>query len=350
MPDIPTPDRTNAVLDFLDRVFPNKGKTILDRAYLDIRRPTLHDTKGEFRAEFEAVERSTNDLLSLYGFMLKQGDASIESSRGIPVAFMFGALERNKKDGRPNDALDLVMQNARSVDYWRFSRNYVFDLYLSFSARLAELKEQGDAYWSAPGRPPDHFARVMALRLAKLYAKQFNRMPTIGTASDGDHPSTEYGRFLQELFEALEIGTGFRLPGEWAILSFQKMMFRKPLLQNLRTMGCFLTCSLGKISRQTRGVSAFPDGFCKPFGMRHTKSRNTVWSSKMANLFEQNRNYVLGDDELNIIGDRDKLAQWRHKGMGPAFYKLGRKIIYRGADLNKWAEAQRVDPSKGGQV
>ncbi|WP_299410964.1 MerR family transcriptional regulator [uncultured Roseobacter sp.] len=68
----------------------------------------------------------------------------------------------------------------------------------------------------------------------------------------------------------------------------------------------------------------------------------------MANLFEQNRNYVLGDEELNLIGDRDKLAQWRHKGMGPAFYKLGRKIIYRGADLNTWAEANRVDPSEEG--
>lgn len=68
----------------------------------------------------------------------------------------------------------------------------------------------------------------------------------------------------------------------------------------------------------------------------------------MASLFEQNRNYVLGDDELNIIGDPDKLAQWRHKSMGPAFYKLGRKIIYRGADLNAWAEANRVDPSEGG--
>ena len=44
----------------------------------------------------------------------------------------------------------------------------------------------------------------------------------------------------------------------------------------------------------------------------------------MAKLFEQNRNYVLGDDELNIIGDRDK---------------LGRKIIYRGADQNAWANA-----------
>ncbi|MCK0095005.1 MerR family transcriptional regulator [Yoonia sp. F2084L] len=67
----------------------------------------------------------------------------------------------------------------------------------------------------------------------------------------------------------------------------------------------------------------------------------------MANLFEQNRNYVLGDSELEIIGDRDKLAQWRHKNMGPPFYRLGRKIIYRGADLNAWAEANRVDPLQG---
>lgn len=68
----------------------------------------------------------------------------------------------------------------------------------------------------------------------------------------------------------------------------------------------------------------------------------------MATLFEQNRNYILGDPELEIIGDRDKLAQWRHKGMGPAYYKLGRKVFYRGADLNAWVEANRVDPSSEG--
>jgi len=66
----------------------------------------------------------------------------------------------------------------------------------------------------------------------------------------------------------------------------------------------------------------------------------------MTTLFEQKRNYVLGDDELNLIGDRDKLAQWRHKDMGPAFYRLGRKIIYRGADLNAWADANRHDPAE----
>lgn len=69
----------------------------------------------------------------------------------------------------------------------------------------------------------------------------------------------------------------------------------------------------------------------------------------MADLFEQSRNYVLGDRELELIGDREKLAQWRHKNLGPAFYRLGRKIIYRGADLNEWAAAHRVDPCSEGR-
>ena len=69
----------------------------------------------------------------------------------------------------------------------------------------------------------------------------------------------------------------------------------------------------------------------------------------MDNLFDQTRAYQLCDPELELIGDRDKLAQWRHKGMGPAFYRLGRKIIYRGSDLNARAEASRVDPGKVGR-
>ncbi|MEV8468646.1 MerR family transcriptional regulator [Fluviibacterium sp. DFM31] len=56
----------------------------------------------------------------------------------------------------------------------------------------------------------------------------------------------------------------------------------------------------------------------------------------MPKTFEDSRTYVLGDPELNLIGNRDKLAQWRHKNIGPAYYRLGRKIIYRGSDLNGW--------------
>ena len=65
----------------------------------------------------------------------------------------------------------------------------------------------------------------------------------------------------------------------------------------------------------------------------------------MEHIFENDRAYVLGDPELEIIGNREKLVQWRHKGIGPAFYRLGRKIIYRGSDLNAWAEAHRVEPN-----
>jgi hypothetical protein len=69
----------------------------------------------------------------------------------------------------------------------------------------------------------------------------------------------------------------------------------------------------------------------------------------MPNLFDSKRNYVLGDPELELMGDRDKLAQWRHKNTGPAYYKLGRKVIYRGCDLNDWAKASRVDPAVEGR-
>ncbi len=65
----------------------------------------------------------------------------------------------------------------------------------------------------------------------------------------------------------------------------------------------------------------------------------------MPKLFEDDRTYVLGDPELNFIGNREKLAQWRHKSMGPAYYKLGRKVVYHGRDLNVWADANRTDPN-----
>ncbi len=67
----------------------------------------------------------------------------------------------------------------------------------------------------------------------------------------------------------------------------------------------------------------------------------------MSNLFEDDRCYVLGDPELELLGDRDKLAQWRHKGVGPAYYKIGRKVIYCGTDLNTWLTANRIDPLQG---
>ena len=65
----------------------------------------------------------------------------------------------------------------------------------------------------------------------------------------------------------------------------------------------------------------------------------------MIELFDRSRIYLLGDRELEILGSREKLAQWRHRNVGPAWCKIGRKVGYTGADLNAFIAANRVDPT-----
>jgi hypothetical protein len=65
----------------------------------------------------------------------------------------------------------------------------------------------------------------------------------------------------------------------------------------------------------------------------------------MAEIFDNNRTYVLGDPELAVLGSREKLAQWRHRVVGPPWVKIGRKVAYLGTDLNAYLTAQRTDPS-----
>ncbi len=66
----------------------------------------------------------------------------------------------------------------------------------------------------------------------------------------------------------------------------------------------------------------------------------------MAELFDETRHYQPTDPEIiALLGSKEKQAQMRHYGRSPSFYRLGRKIIYHGADLNLWAEAKKVDTS-----
>ena len=66
----------------------------------------------------------------------------------------------------------------------------------------------------------------------------------------------------------------------------------------------------------------------------------------MADIFDSDRIFFLGDPELEVIGSREKLAQWRHRNTGPAFVRIGRRIGYHGTDLNAYLAAQRIDPNE----
>ena len=36
------------------------------------------------------------------------------------------------------------------------------------------------------------------------------------------------------------------------------------------------------------------------------------------------------------------LRYWRHLGIGPAGFRLGRRVLYRRDDLDRWVEVQRT--------
>ena len=69
----------------------------------------------------------------------------------------------------------------------------------------------------------------------------------------------------------------------------------------------------------------------------------------MADLFDNTRHYQPTDPEIiELLGTPSKQAQMRHFKRSPSFYRLGRKIIYHGVDLNAWAEASKVKTGNGG--
>ena len=61
--------------------------------------------------------------------------------------------------------------------------------------------------------------------------------------------------------------------------------------------------------------------------------------------FDPDRYYRTDDLALAIIATRGTMSQWRHRGEGPRYVRLGGRVLYLGADLNAFLERHRVDPA-----
>lgn len=60
--------------------------------------------------------------------------------------------------------------------------------------------------------------------------------------------------------------------------------------------------------------------------------------------FDPDRFFVTSDPELSLLGSPAALAQWRHRGEGPRYHKVGRRILYQGEALNQFLESCAVEP------
>ena len=59
-------------------------------------------------------------------------------------------------------------------------------------------------------------------------------------------------------------------------------------------------------------------------------------------MFEKDKLYFTDDPALRDIGPYSTLANWRSQGRGPIYIKVGARVAYSGADLNRWLEQRTV--------
>ena len=52
---------------------------------------------------------------------------------------------------------------------------------------------------------------------------------------------------------------------------------------------------------------------------------------------------------LREVAAIQTLAKWRHLGVGPAWTRSGSRVLYSGADVLDWLNANRIDPSRGSE-
>jgi len=134
--------------------------------------------------------------------------------------------------GKALDALDAI---DPAVSVWLAAQSGLSEL--SLPEGLATFRDQAARLKAAAGQPNslavhvaalprkrwpsqggvDWQARILALMIGRLYALRKNRKPTFGRVfDDPDEPSTEYGRIVEECFEAGGVAARWDAAAEWA--------------------------------------------------------------------------------------------------------------------------------------
>lgn len=62
--------------------------------------------------------------------------------------------------------------------------------------------------------------------------------------------------------------------------------------------------------------------------------------------FDPDTYYRTDDPALAIIATRGTMSQWRHRGEGPRYVRLGGRVLYLGADLNAYLDGRIVETDR----
>lgn len=191
-------------------------------APFDISRPNIHDSKKEFTRELATVTAVKDHLAETLDLLLQtispedRDPLKTSMIRRLSVAIETIGLQQGKNETL-DTASDLALKNIKDTGFYFNSLFVIVELRNAFDKRLRDLKEQEAQFWTVNNRPPNYYARIIALRFARLFASRTGKRPTFGISSEGPHPSTEFGRALEQVFSILEISANVRKAAEWAL-------------------------------------------------------------------------------------------------------------------------------------
>lgn len=66
-------------------------------------------------------------------------------------------------------------------------------------------------------------------------------------------------------------------------------------------------------------------------------------------MFDENTLYPANDPAVLKLAPYSTMAHWRSEGRGPAYIKLGSRVVYAGKALNEWLAARTVVPQTGAE-
>lgn len=198
----------------------------------DVSKPNQHDDKQEFLAEQIVVSsglRQVDGLLDLLAASAKKGSVSTDLG-GKLTEYIDQRARLDSREIKTEFGYDIVRRSAADVGLSTCLAFQLIDLLRILNRREVELLDQEVEFWSGKSRPPNHYARTIALRFARYIANNTAKKPTFGTSSDGGHPSTEFGRALEEVFELLEIKANVKNAAVWAIAQLTEADVRSPVV------------------------------------------------------------------------------------------------------------------------
>ena len=220
---------------------PSFGLMAQHTSGLDTSKPNLHDNKAEFLEGMGAVETALQNTEGLLDFLMARYKKDRpEHETAMRVSEFIDEKARAEVRQKPAETpADVVASGAVDVGLTLSTLYLLIDLAFQLRDRKQKLKDQEAVYWSSKSRPPNHYARTIALRFAKLIARGTGQKPTYGTSRDGGHPSTEFGRALEEIFSLLGISANVAHPARWAIKQLTEDDM-EPAPQNALMMGGLL--------------------------------------------------------------------------------------------------------------